>query len=320
MSGENIDSQALKSDIKNFEVTFGNEEEAFSVSTSGSTGEPKIIRIPKVYMRASARTTLKFLELKAGDRALLCLPTNKIAGIMMILRAMEGDLQLEAVSPSANPLAEVAGNFAFAAMVPLQAEASLTELHRVDKLIIGGAPINSQLEAKLRRLPGEIFHTYGMTETISHVAMRRIGSDYFRAVPAVSFQVNADGRLIIDAPHIGIKALLTNDVVDLQDSHTFKWLGRADNVVNSGGVKLHPEDIEKRLGDLGMPYFLTGIPDDRLGQQLVLVLETQAQLSLADFDFSALDPYEKPRALYCLPAFDYTANGKLRRIETLKQL
>lgn len=296
---------------------FYNSEDYIEISTSGSTGRPKVIRIKKDYLIASAQRTIDFLQLKKGARALVCLPTNKIAGLMMLTRWLVGEMDLVLVKPSSSPLAEVEGEFDFAAMIPLQALNCLDQIERVNKLIIGGGVIEEGLELALSQKSKEYYHTYGMTETISHVAMRKIGQDSdFKALNDVEFSVDGDSRLIIDAPPIGVHKLKTNDVVQLIDARTFVWKGRYDNVVNSGGVKLFPEEIESKIGAVGQAYFLIGLKDEALGEKLVLLTEGPINEALKQ-KIESLDRFEKPRLLLSLNKFMRTETNKIRRKECL---
>jgi len=304
---------------------FLSEKDFMEIATSGSTGSPKLIRLYKEHMRASASKTLNFLKLEAGSRSLLCLPPERIGGLMMLIRWWEGDLDLHMVSPQASPLEELEGNFDFAAMVPYQVTHSLTQLHRVHKLIIGGGAIPPELEQKLKDHAGEIWHTYGMTETISHVAMRRVNGpddDVFQAMPGVRFSVDERQCLIINSPDIGMENLVTNDVVELVTNTSFQWLGRYDNVVNSGGVKLYPEFIEQKIGEWHHSFFLAGVPDNTLGEKLVLLIEGPDITDIGELQarFSKLDRYEIPKEIKVVPKFEYTANGKLNRPQTLLKI
>ena len=313
-------------EIYSFLQNFISPNENFEVHTSGSTGTPKLISIPKKYMRASARKTIEALNLKKDDKALLCLPTDKIGGIMMLVRWLEADLDLYPAEPSSNPLVDSNINYDFGAMVPYQVQQSMGELGRIKKLIIGGAPIDSSLEGELLNLPNKIYHTYGMTETISHVALSGVNlkSDVsvFKALPEVSFSVDERNCLIINAPAIGVRDLITNDVVELINETEFTWKGRFDNVVNSGGVKLLPEEIEKKIGEVGVPYFLFGEADQKWGERLVMIAQSQEQLNLENFKkcFSGLTQYEIPKVLYCVPKFVEATGGKLNRKGTIELL
>lgn len=313
-------------EIYSFLKSFLSPDEHFEVHTSGSTGIPKLISIPKKYMRASARKTIGALNLKKDDKALLCLSTDKIGGIMMLVRWLEGELDLYPEGVSSNPLTNTNGGYDFGAMVPLQVQQSIGDLNRVKKLIIGGAPIDPSLERELSNLTNEVYHTYGMTETISHVALKRVNSSsalsFFKALPKVRFSVDGRNCLVINAPEIGIQDLVTNDVVELNSDTEFIWKGRFDNVVNSGGIKLLPEEVEKKVGDIGVPYFLFGEPDTKLGERLVMVTESPSLLALetlAPF-FSGLSKYEIPKAVYNISKFVAADGGKLNRQGTIDLL
>ncbi len=295
--------------------------ESLPVNTSGSTGTPKSLLLQKKNMRASARATLKALNLKPGDKALLCLSAEYIAGKMMLVRWLEGELDLYLSSVTADPLKEIDGEFDFSAMVPYQVKSSYEELPRIKKLIIGGGPLDNELERELKKMPGEIYHTYGMTETISHIALRRINgklkSEFFKALPGVGFSLDNRDCLVIDAPSIGVKQLITNDIVELNDKHSFIWRGRYDNVVNSGGIKLQPEEIEKKIKNLSQPFFVCGFPDKKWGEKLVLIIEGDKRSTV---NFEELQPYQKPKEVFYLPYFVRTENGKIKRKETAKLL
>lgn len=303
---------------------FQDDSLEMEVHTSGSTGVPKSIRIPKRYMEASAKMTLSFLRLQKGDRALLCMSPAHIGGIMMVIRALLGELKLEVVEPGARPLENLDGSFDFAAMVPYQVEASMDDLHRIKNLIIGGGPISPELEERLKVLPNNIYHTYGMTETISHIAMRKVNgadNEWFKVMPDVELKTDARGCLVINAPNLGASGIVTNDLVELEDSKTFKWLGRIDNVVNSAGLKLHPESIEQKIGSIGQPYFLAGIKDPKLGESLVMIVEGDTpEQSKLDQYFTGLHKYEIPKQVFSIPEFKRTESGKLSRRATLEFL
>ncbi len=289
----------------------------FTVHTSGSTGTPKPIVLNKAHMRASALKTLEALDLKAGDRCLLCLSPNRIGGMMMLVRWLEGDLDLYLAEPQQNPLHDLNVPMAFAAMVPYQLLHSLEQIGQVDKIIVGGGTVSKNLEEKAMQQHKGLYHTYGMTETISHVALRPFGAPHFTALRDVHFAVDVRNCLEITAPHIGVEKLLTNDVVKLEDAHHFVWKGRYDNVVNSGGIKLYPEALEEKVGPLDFPYFLAGIPDAALGEKLIAVTATRntsheggpllQQLGVG------LSKYERPKEVLEVEALLYTENGKLRR-------
>lgn len=295
-----------------------------AVQTSGSTSAPKTIHLSKEHMRNSARATLKFLEIEAGQKILLCISPGHIGGIMVLVRWLEGGLDLYTAELSAEPLHAGTPSLHLASLVPLQLYSSGIHLDKIEKIIIGGAPLSEEWQLKLRERRNEIYQSYGMTETISHVALRLLsggGADeHYTALPGVSFSSDARGCLQITAPHLGVKALSTNDMVQLLNPQQFIWQGRWDNVINSGGIKLIPEEIEKKIGHLEFPFFLTGLPDERLGEKLTLVIESRKIHALNSFDayFQYLGPYEKPRELICLPEFVRTETAKIARTKTME--
>lgn len=285
--------------------------------TSGSTGIPKTIRVDKQAMVNSALATGDFFELHAGNKALHCLPVKYVAGKMMLVRAMILGLDLEFVAPSSHPLRNVDGNFDFAAMVPLQAQNSIADLHRIKKLIVGGAKINSALENQLIKLPTQVFETYGMTETISHIAAKSVGEKAFTVLPNVTISYDDQNCLVIHAPQISDDVIETNDVVELVNENQFIFLGRIDNVINSGGIKLLPEQIEEKLaGKIEPRYFISSKEDKELGEKIILVIEGNSY-NVDTSIFDELDKYEKPKEILFVPKFKETGNGKIIRKESL---
>ena len=287
------------------------------MNTSGSTGAPKIIRIDKQAMVNSALATGDFFDLQPGQKVLHCLPTDYVAGKMMFVRAFILGLDMEFVAPSSHPLEGVRGDFDFCGMVPLQAKNSLKDLHRIKKLIIGGAKINKTLENELATIPSQIYETYGMTETITHIAAKRVGEMAFTVLPNV--KVSSDDRhcLVIDANKISGEKIVANDLVDLISDSQFVWKGRFDNVINSGGIKLIPEQIEGKLATL-IPrhFFVYGQADEFLGEKLVLYVEGEP-MKIDDAIFEALDKYEKPKEIVFIPEFKLTATGKIIRDQSV---
>ncbi|WP_350286037.1 AMP-binding protein [uncultured Croceitalea sp.] len=295
-----------------------------TVQTSGSTGTPKSIILQKKQMVNSAMATGEFFQLKEGDKALLCLSAEFIAGKMMLVRAMVLGLELDCVAPTSEPLKLHAGNYDFCAMVPLQAQQSLKELHRIQKLIIGGAQVSYNLRQKLRELNIQCFETYGMTETITHVAVRQIETTFFETLPNVKISTDERGCLVIDAPSISDEKVLTNDLVNVLDASKFVWLGRYDTVINSGGIKLIPEQIEAKLAKvIPQRFFVAAMPDDTLGQKLVLVIESDTvgeHLMTEILFIPELSRYEIPKEIFDIQQFQETKSGKVDRLKTLLKL
>tara|TARA_R110002012_G_scaffold38153_1_gene106531 strand:- start:65 stop:1069 length:1005 start_codon:yes stop_codon:yes gene_type:complete len=297
-----------------------------AVQTSGSTGEPKTIVLKKEQMINSAKATGEYFDLQPKQKALLCLPSTGIAGKMMLVRAMVLGLHLDYVEPSSKPLPNNK-SYDFVAMVPLQVENSLDQLVNVKKLIIGGAPVASDLRVELKKQSVEAYETYGMTETITHIAVKIIteGSNYFETLLNVSLKQDERGCLVIDAPKISDERIITNDLVELISENQFTWLGRYDSIINSGGIKLVPETIEEKLSSIiESRFFVAGIPDETLGQKLVLVVEgdpTEAQELLPSIKhIKTLSKYEVPKAIYFVKAFSETVTKKINRQKTIQQI
>jgi o-succinylbenzoate---CoA ligase len=312
--------ESLKS-VGNFLLNWFDESSFLEVQTSGTTGSPKLIRIKKQAMVNSALATGDFFKLQPGNKALLCLSADFIAGKMMIVRALILGLELDTVAASSSPLENISKEYDFVAMVPLQVENSLRQLNLVKKLIIGGASVNIFLRNKLKDLSVEIFETYGMTETITHIAAKPINNDNFKTLPNVTVSIDNRNCLIIKAPKILKEIIITNDIVDLISESEFKWLGRIDNVINSGGIKLFPEQIEEKLQNKILNrFFISGIKDDLLGQKIVLIIESKEVLVLDVEVFEELSKFEKPKKIFYVDAFEETASHKINRIKTLEKL
>jgi len=303
--------------LGNFILEWFDGKEYIEMTTSGTTGTPKKIHLQKAAMVNSALATGDFFDLKPGDTALHCLPIQYIAGKMMLVRAFILGLELDYVVPGSRPLDVTGKKYDFAAMVPLQVEQSLAELDQVQKLIIGGAKLNAALVEQLKTLPVAIYETYGMTETITHIAAKKIQETAFTILPGIHIATDERGCLVITAPRICEEPLVTNDMVTLIGENQFIWLGRYDNVINSGGVKLFPEQIEEKLATaIPQRYFVIGKEDATLGEKLVLVIEGKPY-TLAPETFGKLDKFEKPKEILFVPHFKETETGKIKRKETV---
>lgn len=294
------------------------------VKTSGSTGEPKEILLKKQNMVNSAKITGSYFDLWPGQSALLCLPGDYIAGKMMFIRSMVLGLELDWVPPSSTPLKDSERCYHFSAMVPLQLENSLDKINHIKTLIVGGAPVSSDLKAKIQDKMTDIYETYGMTETITHVAVKKINNgakDSFETLPNISIEKDNRNCLVLHAPNLNNERIVTNDIVELVSNKEFKWLGRYDNVINSGGIKLLPEQIESKLNSvLNQRYFVTGLPDDLLGQKLILLIEGKQEddhLSEKIKTLQTLKKHEVPKEIIFVEKFVETINGKISRRDTL---
>ncbi|MEW7280233.1 AMP-binding protein [Aquimarina sp. 2201CG1-2-11] len=327
------DGEVYQQDIGNFLLNWLNDKDYIVVQTSGSTGKPKKIRVLKQHMINSARASGSFFKVEASTTALLCLSATYIAGKMMLVRAMVLGWKLDLAPPVTNPLDNIYKQYDFCAMVPLQLDNSLNRLHLIRKLIVGGGTISENLKNLVQGIKTKVYETYGMTETVSHIAARRINpkkkekreTRYFKALPNISINLDDRDCLIIKAPLLNNDIITTNDVVELKTYKKFIWKGRYDNVVNSGGIKLFPEEIEAKLQPLiGHRFFISSLPDDALGNKLILLVEqvydkiTHLSLQESISNLKTLGKYEVPKEIFFLPQFIVTENGKLQRQKTLQ--
>ena len=281
--------------LEDFFSEWNNASDRVLVQTSGSTGKPKPMRVEKKRMLNSARITCDFLGLNPGDSALLCMSLDYIAGKMVVVRSIERHLHLISVSPSGHPLKDVNEEITFAAMVPMQVYNTLQvpeereRLSRIRHLIIGGGAIDAALEQELQSLPGDIaiWSTYGMTETLSHIALRRINGDepseWYQPFDSVHISQTEEGCLVIDAPQVCAETLVTNDIVEIEpyiynkvEKLRFRIKGRKDNVICSGGIKIQIEEVETLLKPhLEKPFMLAKKKDGKFGEIAVLLTEDE---------------------------------------------
>ncbi|MCF2490971.1 AMP-binding protein [Dyadobacter sp. CY347] len=318
-----------------------NGQQTFTLQTSGSTGTPKPIEIDRNQLIASAQMTGKALDLGRGTRALVCLNVHYIAGLMMLVRGMELDWEMTIIEPSANPLLEFDSHaeFDFTALVPLQLTAILEnpqtekQIERLGKILLGGAPVNVTLQREIEALTIPIYQSYGMTETVSHIALRRLNgaksSEDYHFLPNIDFGTDERGCLHISGPVTNGGVVQTNDLVEIS-GNTFKWIGRADNVINSGGVKIVLDKIDERVGEvfyefkIHNAFFNWSVPDEKLGQKLVLVIEgTENALPVDQIILKIrkrLSAYETPKHVYFVQHFSKTTTDKVDKRHTVQQL
>ena len=312
------------------------DSETVSVQTSGSTGIPKVFEIEKKRMLNSAKMTCDFLGLKEGDTALLCLPVQYISGKMMLVRAIERKLKVIISVPSSAP--EISENVEFCAMTPLQVQNSLDKIHFIKNLIIGGAAVSENLKSQLTSsiqhpASNKIYETYGMSETLSHIALKQISpvqENYFTIFNDVEISVDERNCLKIFAPKLNPEILQTNDIVELMhfdsaqcDKKQFKFLGRFDNVINSGGVKIFAEELESLVKKhIDRDLVFLGKPDETLGEKLVLVVEGENDEDLKSeiLNLKFENKFHSPKEILFLEKFPRAENGKVLRKEILKFL
>ena len=319
-------------DLEEFLKEWHNEKSTVLVHTSGSTGKPKPMLVEKRRMEASARITCQFLGLEPGDTALLCMSLDYIAGKMMVVRALTYGLKLIAVKPCGCP--EWEGDIDFAAMVPmqvynlLQSEEGRKRLKAIKHLIIGGGAIDDGLASVLVGFPNHVWSTYGMTETLSHIALRRLNgpeaSEWYTPFEGVTLSQTDEGRLVIDAPAVHDGPLVTNDIVEFvspslwrgKGGGPFRIKGRKDNVICSGGIKIQIEEVEKLLRpQLSAPFMISKRPDEKFGEQVVLLTESMDMDLIRDVCQRVLPKYWQPRSFLHIDSLPMTETGKPARKE-----
>lgn len=328
--------------VLNFCQEWLHGKDKFELTTSGSTGEPKKILVTRGQFKASAQLTASFLGLVAGQTALVCLDTRYIAGRMMLLRALEVGMNLFVVEPLANPLAHVPDNLPidFTAMVPYQLETILQSSQR-DKLnnikicLIGGARIAKKTKISLSAFKCTFYATYGMTETLSHIALQKLNGtesqNYFKTLPGISLSTDQRGCLVIQAAHLNDSKIITNDVVEFKEPDSFVYLGRMDGVINSGGIKIFPERIESIVEvvfselNLTNRFFIAGVPDLQFGEKVILCVEgkylsgtTEEKLTQRLKD--SLNRFEIPKEIQYMDHFILTETGKINKPKTLEHI
>lgn len=317
--------------IADFLAEWFDGSDTLRVHTSGSTGTPKQLRVEKQRMMNSAMLTLSFLHLREEDTAMLCMPLQYIAGKMVVVRALVGGLNLIPVAPCGHPMQLLSQTPVFSAMIPMQVFNSLQvpeeaeKLSRIRHLIIGGGAVDEELGKQLRSFPHAVWSTYGMTETLSHIALRRLNgpeaSEWYTPFSNVSLTLSADQTLIIDAPLVSPIQLVTNDIVEFNPQGQFRILGRKDNTINTGGVKVQIEQVEARLKPL-LPFAfqITAAPDNKFGERIVLLIQSENPVTEENLHeaFRQLPPYWRPKQIICLPQLPLTGSGKPDRATARK--
>ncbi|MDO9275937.1 MAG: AMP-binding protein [Lutibacter sp.] len=323
-------SKEISVEVANFLRNWFDATAFVEVKTSGSTGNPKIIQLQKEQMINSAIATGDYFNLPQNTTALLCLSANYIAGKMMLVRALTLGWYLDVVAPTSNPLKNSDKNYDFSAMVPMQLLNSLEDIHKIKKLIVGGGTVSNELLSKIQEVETEIFATYGMTETITHIAVKKFNviasgakQSNYKILPNIKISIDHRGCLVIDAPTISVEKVITNDLVEIISPTEFKWLGRIDNVINSGGIKLIPEQIEEKLAEIiENRFFVAGKKDAALGEKLILIIEgiKNEDLLKRIQHLKLLSTYEIPKEIYFLEKFIETQTNKIDRTKTLRLL
>ncbi|WP_372794726.1 AMP-binding protein [Lutibacter sp.] len=353
----------ISSELQFFLKQWFNKENFIQVNTSGSTGNPKLIQLQKKHMVNSALATGTYFHLPKNTKALLCMSPNFIAGKMMLVRALTLGWYIDVVEPTSNPLKNINKQYDFSAMVPLQLNNSLSDIYKIKKLIVGGGAVSNELLNKIQNINTEVFATYGMTETITHIAVKRLNNfnsvissavekskndkdvilsnplfhnnvietetnqSHYNLLPNIKISKDNRGCLVIDAPKVSNELVITNDLVELISSTEFKWLGRFDTIINSGGIKLIPEQIEENFAKIiPQRFFVAGITDEILGEKLILVIESSSDTVSSDEillnikNLKLINRFEIPKEIYFIEQFVETPTNKIHRAETLKLL
>ena len=317
----------IQKDLTAFLEEWNNKSPYIQVKTSGSTGTPKEMLVKKEQMMNSARLTCDFLGLNSGDTALLCMPLQYIAGKMMVVRSLVANLELVVCEPSGHPLADIDKPLRFAAMIPLQVYNSLQSpeerrrLEQIDILIIGGGAIDMQLEKAIQELPGAVYSTYGMTETLSHIAMRRLNgptaSCFYTPFDNVKLSLSEEETLVIDAPSVSDQLLVTNDIAELKPDGSFRIIGRKDNVIVSGGIKMQIENMENKLRSvISFNFAITAVPDPKFGEAVVLLINSNHEISeVRNLLHGNLPKYQQPKFIIPVKNIPHTETGKINRAE-----
>lgn len=343
---DQLKSGSFKSNLNSFELSTLNfchdwltGRQEFQLQTSGSTGAPKIITITRKQMEASASLTIKALKLRPDYTALVCLDTKYIAGQMMLVRCLTHGMNIIAVDPSANPFEKINSSLSidFAAFVPYQIQTILnssnsTRLSELKCAIIGGAPLDLIIKNGLQFYGCRFYATYGMTETISHVALQQLNGEqaqvYFEVLDGINISKDERECLVIQASYLTSEKIITNDLVEIIDEKKFRWLGRWDNVINSGGVKVVPETVELAVQEifdslkLTNQFFVAGLPDEKLNQKVALIVEGSSFTNDTQWNIEKeleekIGRYERPKELKFIGNFMRTENGKVKRDDTL---
>lgn len=358
-AGKKIGLAEWESHLAEFITNWFSDTGFIEVNTSGSTGLPKVIRHSKSAMMQSATMTCDFFKLEPGMNALLCMSTRNIAGMMMVVRSFVRQLNLIPVPPDGRPLKSlpISASIDFCAMVPAQLYNSIVNepdrnrLSCIRNLIIGGAPVSHRLSEMIKELNCNVWLTFGMTETMSHIALRKLNgsdaSDYFEVLEGVEISSGEEGNLIVKVPFIGDELIVTNDLVEIVAPGKFRWLGRKDHVIISGGFKIFPEVVEQTIApvvekfigemtggiinsatDSTLRFFIAPMPDDKLGEIPVLVIEgdfsddqkQHAEKLLTELLSSIVKKHEIPRRFFFMPRFIETPTHKIIRSATVKRL
>lgn len=296
------------------------------VNTSGSTDLPKNIKLKKSHLINSAKQTIDFFKLTSDSTIVCCLPTQYIGGIMMIVRAFVCKCNLILAKPKANPVSDLIENIDLISMTPYQFSHSISDFetkNNIKNILLGGSPLNTSSIESIKKISANVYHSYGMTETCSHIALRNCKTEqFFKPLNNIKISTNENNCLVIDAPHLASSVVTTNDIVEINKDGSFTIIGRIDNIINSGGIKIQPEFLERKLSNhINKPFFISSIPDATLGQKVVMIVkDTSNTSSLKQIERSINDNllvYERPKEIFFTNNFHFTETNKIDRRKTL---
>jgi len=304
-----------KKDYYNFLKSWFDDKDYILTNTSGSTGKPKEIKLKKLDLIESSKLTARYFDLKVGDKIINCLPVKYIAGKMMLVRSLVLGLDLYIFPVTSSPISEIKKNYELIAFTPLQLENSISFIGKIKKVLVGGSPVQDKLKEKILNSKSTVYETYGMTETITHIAARNlsIGEKEFTVLPGIEIG-KRDNCLFIKPNHLSIKIVQTNDVVEFTNKNKFLLIGRRDFIINSGGVKLNPELIEKKLSKyISADFVISSINNSKFGEVVTLVFKKNIPDNYKKA-FNHLSKYEIPKQVLVIDNFPEN-NGKINRVK-----
>jgi len=317
-----------KKKIFQFIAEYLSDEPVVKIQTSGTTGSPKILEIEKMKMKISAAKTAEYFKFKKEQDVLLVLPVDYIAAKMMIVRAFEHQLNLVYYEPKVNFLTAIKQDekFYFCPITPMQAKVCLQDkiaekkMKNIQHILLGGAPVDAGLFQLIKKQTNSYYHSYGMTETLTHIAIKKLNGNNnqdFQLLENIRISKDERSCLVVDAPEFSNQPIITNDLVDIKNNNSFEWLGRFDNIINSGGIKIVPEQIEQQIQYLiQQPFYISAIPDSVLGQKMILQIESEKRLNTNDLlnqIKQILPANQSPKLIKVVHKFNRTSSGKIIR-------
>ncbi len=304
-----------KKDYYNFLKSWFDHKDYILTKTSGSTGKPKEIKLKKLDLIESSKLTARYFDLKVGDKVINCLPIKYIAGKMMLVRSLVLGLDLYIFPVTSSPISDLKNNYELIAFTPIQLENSIPFIEKIKKVLVGGSPVQKTLKEKILNSKSTVYETYGMTETITHIAAKNLsmGEKEFTSLPGIEIG-KRDNCLFIKPNHLSVKMVQTNDVVELINKNKFLLIGRKDFIINSGGVKLNPEAIEKKLAKyISADFIISSIDNAKFGEVVTLVFKKNIPENY-NKAFTNLSKYEIPKEVLVIDNFPEN-NGKINRVK-----